>query len=731
VTRFCVGDWLVEPTLNSLSRPDRIVRLEPKVMQVLVCLAEHPGEVASKDRLLQRVWPGTYVTEDVLTRAVSELRRVFGDDAKHSRFIETIPKGGYRLVAQVAPTSESGGTATEAMRPTGGAVGDVFPRFGSTSPRPAPGLSRARFRPARQPILLAAALAVVLAGGAWASWGWFFPGSPAVTNSRPLTRSGRVMFPDRYLMHFPGLATDGTQVYFSQGMMGSSWGEALAYVPMTGETPGVMRTPFQRQIVHHISPDRSRLLVQEQTTALGLDQGEGALWALPVAGQGPLRLGDMRAHDGAWSSTGTQLAFANGHDLYLARWDGSDPRKLVTTPGRAYWIRWAPDDHALRFTLTESGSSRTSLWEVRIDGTGLRRLLSDWRSDAQPCCGEWSPDGRHFVFLAYEDKRSEIWIRREPSGFWRAASEPVRLTSGPLSFASVIFSGDGGRLLAVSPQIRGKVNRFNLIRRAIEPSQIEGVCQRFSPDRQWVLYQASGSLWRSRPNGSEALQLTAPPLQAACVTSWSPDGKRVAFSGRTPGGPYKLYVVSSSGGAVRQLIPGNRQEIDVSWSPDGHAIMFGRPPDVLAEPGMPKGIYVLDLKTGNTKTLPGSEGMFSPRWTPEGRFVIAMPHDTWDRLMRFDCATRKWSVLVPYHATGPQLSPDGEWVYFESEHGGSHLGRARLRDGHLERVVDFAEVTKGTPMSCATAMGVDLDGSPFLHCSVNASELYALDLDLP
>ena len=74
-------------------------------MQVLVCLAEHPGKVISKDHLLQRVWPGTFVTEDVLTRAVSELRHAFGDDPKHARFIQTIPKGGYRLVATVRPTS--------------------------------------------------------------------------------------------------------------------------------------------------------------------------------------------------------------------------------------------------------------------------------------------------------------------------------------------------------------------------------------------------------------------------------------------------------------------------------------------------------------------------------------------------------------------------------------------------------------------------------------------------
>src|SRR6476661_439381 len=79
---FRVGDWLVSPRLNRVEGNGRAVRVEPKVMQVLVCLAERPGEVFSKEVLLRKVWPDTFVTDEVLTRAISELRRVFEDDAK-------------------------------------------------------------------------------------------------------------------------------------------------------------------------------------------------------------------------------------------------------------------------------------------------------------------------------------------------------------------------------------------------------------------------------------------------------------------------------------------------------------------------------------------------------------------------------------------------------------------------------------------------------------------------
>lgn len=98
---YQIGVWLVDPSLNTVSQDGKTTHLEPKVMEVLVCLAQHPGETLPKDKLLQTVWPDTFVTEDVLTRSISELRRVLEDDAKDPRIIQTIPKRGYRLLAPV------------------------------------------------------------------------------------------------------------------------------------------------------------------------------------------------------------------------------------------------------------------------------------------------------------------------------------------------------------------------------------------------------------------------------------------------------------------------------------------------------------------------------------------------------------------------------------------------------------------------------------------------------
>ena len=119
---FRVGAWRVEPGLNTVARNGTTLRLESKVMEVLLCLAEHAGEAVSKEKLLQTVWPGTFVSDDVLFRSVSELRRILEDDAREPTIIQTIPKRGYRLVAPVEWVDEVQESKAEASPETRVAV---------------------------------------------------------------------------------------------------------------------------------------------------------------------------------------------------------------------------------------------------------------------------------------------------------------------------------------------------------------------------------------------------------------------------------------------------------------------------------------------------------------------------------------------------------------------------------------------------------------------------------
>ena len=98
---FRLEDWLVQPQLNRVTRGPETVQVQPKIMAVLVCLAEEPGTVVAREQLFKAVWAETYVTDHVLARAVSVLRKIFDDSPKSPRVIETIPKVGYRLIAPV------------------------------------------------------------------------------------------------------------------------------------------------------------------------------------------------------------------------------------------------------------------------------------------------------------------------------------------------------------------------------------------------------------------------------------------------------------------------------------------------------------------------------------------------------------------------------------------------------------------------------------------------------
>jgi DNA-binding winged helix-turn-helix (wHTH) protein len=99
-TTFRIGDWLVEPQLNRVSNGGLSVRLEPKAMEVLLCLAENQGRVVSRRDLVDTVWSTEFISDSSLTHAIADLRRALADDARAPQVIETIPKRGYRLVAR-------------------------------------------------------------------------------------------------------------------------------------------------------------------------------------------------------------------------------------------------------------------------------------------------------------------------------------------------------------------------------------------------------------------------------------------------------------------------------------------------------------------------------------------------------------------------------------------------------------------------------------------------------
>jgi Tol biopolymer transport system component len=514
------------------------------------------------------------------------------------------------------------------------------------------------------------------------------------------------------------LVSDGSRVYFNE-RTGVRTG--IAQVSSTGgETVAVSET-FNTGIVWDGSPSRSELLVAGY---YGLED-EAPLWALPVLGGAPRRLGNLLGHSGAWSLDGQQVVYANGSSLCLAKSDGTESREIVTVAGKPYWPRWSPDGSRIRFTVRDTKTGSDSLWEVSANGDNPHPLLSGWNTPAAECCGDWTRDGRYFVFQSTRNRTTHIWVMREQTGFFQWDSqEPVQLTSGPLNYYAPAPSQDGKKLFVVGEQGRGELARYDT-KTQQWGNYLSGISAEeldFSRDGEWVVYVTypEASLWRSKMDGRELLQLTYPPMEAS-LPRWSPDGKQIAFTGRAPGKPWKTYLISAEGGPPKQLTPGERSEFDPGWSADGKTLVFG---NLEA-----KTLQLLDLRTGQVSMLPGSEGKYAPRWSPDGRYIAAIPGEARDKLLLFDFTTQKWTVLAQQQALWPRWSGDGKSIYFSSAKD-NDMSRVRIVDRKIERLASLKDFRMASGVFGAW-VGWTPDDQPLMLRDVGTQDIYALEWQTP
>jgi serine/threonine protein kinase/Tol biopolymer transport system component len=532
--------------------------------------------------------------------------------------------------------------------------------------------------------------------------------------------------------------TDGTRLYFSESVGGRT---VLAQVSITGGETVLIPTPFQNAFPLDVSPTGSELLVGSYT-----DMGapESLLWILPALGGSPRRFGDVVAHDGAWSPDGREIAYANGATLYLAKNDGAESRKLATVDGLPSRIRWSPDGRALRFTLSEPNRHSSSLWEVKSDGTNLHPLLPGWSTPSSERNGIWTPDGKYFLFSSSHGGTygldtmyvtANIWAIRESSGFFqRSAPQPTQLTAGPMNTGSTRPSKDGKRLFITGWQERGQLVRYDAKSHQFVPylSGISAEGLGFSRDGEWVAYVTlpDGALWRSKVDGSQRLQLSFPPMQAA-LARWSPDGSRIAFMARVPGKPWKIHLVSAEGGSPQQLLPGERNEAIPAWSPDGNFLAFGGAPFDEGGTSGTMAVQVLDMRTRQVSTLPGSEGLFAPFWSPNGRYISAQPQAQWRKLMLFDFTTQKWAELADMDVYYPTWSHDAKYIYFDTPlRDNPAIFRIRVSDHKVEQLVSLKDFRLAGGLVGAW-FGLAPDDSPLLLRNVGTQEIYALDWDAP
>jgi Tol biopolymer transport system component len=251
----------------------------------------------------------------------------------------------------------------------------------------------------------------------------------------------------------------------------------------------------------------------------------------------------------------------------------------------------------------------------------------------------------------------------------------------------------------------------------------------YSRDGQWLAYSAypDGTLWRSRRDASERGQLTSSPL-VAYMPQWSPDGTKIAFMGEMPGKPWQVYLIAADGGTPEHLVPTDRNQGDPGWSPGDRKLVYGGqalPEDQARE----NTIRILDLTTHHESVLPGSEGRWSPRWSPDGRYLAAMTNNT-QPLNLYEFATRKWSEVAKTAIAYPQWSWEGDYLYFMGTVSSTRtLHRFGLADRKLETVTALGDFHQPAGL-LGDWMGLSPQDTPLFLRDAGTMDIYSLDWQL-
>jgi Tol biopolymer transport system component len=543
---------------------------------------------------------------------------------------------------------------------------------------------------------------------------------PRVTSVEQITHDG---------VSKTNLLSDDSNLYVTE------WPAArhvIAKVSLQRSDRSLVSSPFPNLQALDLSPDHTKLLVSPIQGG-SLDH---EFWTLPITSGSPARVGTLTGRDATWSVDGQHLAFGKGSVLYLASATGTQERELFTANGSVFAPRFSPDGQRIRFTVGDVAQNKTSLWEIGRDGSNPHALLADWQYGSAACCGSWTPDGRYYIFQATQSSPTTIttlWALPD-SGSAPGAGSPavVPLTTGPMSFGNVSPAADNKNIWAIGVQPSVEAVKFDPDKKKFVPvaSGVSATDLDFSSDGKWITYVAipEGTLWKCRADGTEKFQLTSSPERAA-LPHWSPDGKRIAYVTMQPGKSWKIAVIPAGGGASEQILPESRYQVDASWSPDGTRIMFG----YFRHDAEDLNIRIVDVNTHKIVTVPGSDGLFSPRWSPDGRYIAALSPDL-TTMMLFDFTTQKWSAWLTEPAGAvnyPVWSADSHYLYFDDlVTDDESIRRVKVGESQAERVFVLEGIDRYLgPLGLWT--GRAADGSWMFVRDRSTQEVYRLTVELP
>jgi eukaryotic-like serine/threonine-protein kinase len=557
-------------------------------------------------------------------------------------------------------------------------------------------------------IWVGAAVSALAIGAGLVVWLKQPPTVPVVEAVNELSNDGQVKANSGRLL------TDGSRIYFDEGSVGNY---RIAQIAVTGGPTAIVPTGLDNAQITALSQDGSTLL-----GAAG-DASVLPLLAIPLPAGEPRRLGAIQIYDADYFPDG-RILFSVGSDLSIAENDGSNPHRILTAGGLIADPAISADGKHVTFTVHFAGRGSTSIDEANTDGSGLRAIVNS-SGTGQVCCAVWTPDGQYIVYRNRNEGRRDLWVLRMKSRFLSRPPQPVQLTNGPISYVKPAVARDGKHIFAVGISDRGELVRYDAKLKQFLPF-LPGVAAfnpTFSSDGQWVAYTVfpEHSLWRSRSDGSDAMQLTFPPKEIY-YPAISPDGKQVAYTTSTGA----TCVMGMDGGPPQTLVGAG--STGANWSPDGTRLVYLDFSDV----GHRKP-EIIDLLTGRRTTVPGSQNPYNVRWVADN--LLAASTEDSKKLIVFDLRTQRWSDLVssklPGHLVNVAHGPDYKYVYYTTGTPEPMAFRVRLADHSVETITSLKGLTLATGPGSNVQFGVAPDGSPVFTRDTGSQEIYSLTVKWP
>ena len=506
------------------------------------------------------------------------------------------------------------------------------------------------------------------------------------------------------------LFTDGSRLYFDS--RGTPSEMAVGGGPIVP-----MRILERGMVMLDISADASK--------ALGLKfdgedtMGRGTLWTTAMLGGTPRKLSDHLANLARWSPDGRSVVFSDEQVLYRIGADGENLTKFWDAPREVKDLAFSPDGRQLSVTVGDAPDT-PRLWRLGADGKNAQPLQIDWPVKVDQYAGQWTPDGRHFLFSSNREGRDNVYELVAPRWFefWRKPI-PVRITGNQLPILASTPSRDSRGLFVLSRMDEGAMRAYDPRLKKLSPilDDLSMLGFVISPNRMWMAYTEypSRNLWKSKLDGSERLQLTH---SYAVMEQWSPDGKWLVYSNWK-----NLFLISSDGGAPEKLTTDGRTPIAPTWSSDGKTIAFSYfpYPDTLPR------IEVIDLATRQVSAMPTGKGYYYPSWSPDGKWLVAMAENP-ARMALYSTATNTWKDLraFPEQWGFWSWAPDSNSLYMALLFGKATDGiyRMTIPGGKWEKLTD----PEGVNPANGTESFVSLtrEGQPAVMSRTGTAQIYLL-----